>query len=102
MGLDDELVEGQTPLDEGETDGLLIPTVTTRRELAEFEQQNIERAIKWAMGRRFKKDDILTEDFVKLVHGKCMAMCGRGPGNSARPIKTSVWTDTRLPRNSGS
>lgn len=70
MGLDFELVEGQTPLDEEEKDGLLIPTITTRVELDEFEQQNIERAIKWTMGRKFKKDDMLTEDFVKLVHKK--------------------------------
>lgn len=70
MGLDFELVDGQTPLDEGEKDCLLIPTITTRGELDEFEQQNIERAIKWTMGRKFKKDDMLTEDFVKLVHKK--------------------------------
>jgi Fic-DOC domain mobile mystery protein B len=70
MGLNFELVNGQTPLDEEEKDGLLIPTITTRGELDEFEQQNIERAIKWTMGRKFKKDDMLTEDFVKLVHKK--------------------------------
>lgn len=45
MGLDFELVDGQTPLDEEEKEGLLIPTITTRAELDEFEQQNIERAI---------------------------------------------------------
>jgi Fic-DOC domain mobile mystery protein B len=70
MGLDFELVDGQTPLEEEEKDGLLIPTITNRGELDEFEQQNIERAIKWTMGRKFKKDDMLTEDFVKLVHKK--------------------------------
>jgi Fic-DOC domain mobile mystery protein B len=42
----------------------------TRGELDEFEQQNIERAIKWTMRRTFKKDDMLTENFVKLVHKK--------------------------------
>jgi len=70
MGLNFELVDGQTPLDEDEKDGLLISTITTRGELDEFEQQNIERAIKWTMGRKFKRDDMLTEDFVKLVHKK--------------------------------
>lgn len=43
MELDFELVDGQTPLDEEEKDGLLIPTITTRGELDEFEQLNIER-----------------------------------------------------------
>ncbi|SCB93748.1 hypothetical protein GA0116948_102124 [Chitinophaga costaii] len=33
--------EGQTPLDEDEKDGLLIPSVTTRGELDEVEQRNI-------------------------------------------------------------
>lgn len=70
MGLDFQLVDGQTPLDEEEKEGLLIPTITTRSELDEFEQQNIEYAIKWTMGRKFKTDHMLTEDFVKLVHKK--------------------------------
>jgi Fic-DOC domain mobile mystery protein B len=68
MGLDFELVDGQTPLDEEEKEGLLIPTITTRGELDEFEQLNIEKAIQWTLTRKFKKEDILTEDFIKLVH----------------------------------
>ena len=70
MGLDFELVDGQTPLDEEEKEGLLIPTITTRGELDEFEQLNIEKAIQWTLTRKFKKEDILTEDFIKLVHKK--------------------------------
>jgi Fic-DOC domain mobile mystery protein B len=70
MGLDFELVDGQTPLNEEEKEGLLIPTITTRAELDEFEQLNIEKAIQWTLTRKFKKDDILTEDFIKRVHKK--------------------------------
>jgi Fic-DOC domain mobile mystery protein B len=70
MGLDYELVDGQTPLDEEEREGLRIATITTRDELDEFEQQNIERAIKWTMGRKFKPEQILSEDFVKRLHEK--------------------------------
>jgi Fic-DOC domain mobile mystery protein B len=70
MGLSLPLIDGQTPLDEEESDGLLIPGITTRRELDEFEQLNIERAIKWSLGRRFSQQQILTEEFVKLVHKK--------------------------------
>ena len=70
MGLDFELVDGQTPLDEEEKDGLLIPTITTRGELDEFEQQNIEKAIQWTMSRKFKKEELLKEEFIKLVHKK--------------------------------
>lgn len=73
MGLDFDFVDGQTPLDEEEIEGLLIPTITTRGELDEFEQLNIEKAIQWTMARRFRKDQMLTEEFVKLVHKKMYA-----------------------------
>ncbi len=68
MGLDDEWVDGQTLLTEEEKEGLLISTISTYGELDEFEQQNIEKAIQWTLARKFKKDEILTEEFVKLVH----------------------------------
>ena len=45
MGLDLQYIDGQTPLDEDEKEGLLIPELTTRGELDEFEQKNIEQAI---------------------------------------------------------
>lgn len=45
MGLDLKYIEGQTPLEEEEKEGLLIPTITIREELDEFEQKNIEEAI---------------------------------------------------------
>jgi hypothetical protein len=43
MGLNIEYIEGQTPLDEEEKEGLLIPTISTREELNEFEQANIQK-----------------------------------------------------------
>ena len=70
MGLDVEYLPGQTPLDEDEKDGLLIPTITTRSELDEFEQKNIEEAMQWSLGRNFKKEAIFTEDFVKKLHSR--------------------------------
>lgn len=70
MGLDVQLIDGQTPLDEEESEGLLIPGITTRQELDEFEQLNIERAIKWSLGKKFTAEQILTEAFVKQVHKK--------------------------------
>jgi len=45
MGLDIEYIEGQTPLDEDDKEGLLIKTISTRGELDEFEQLNIQSAI---------------------------------------------------------
>ena len=45
MGLDLTYIEGQTPIDEDEKEGLLIKTISTRAELNEFEQYNIEKAV---------------------------------------------------------
>jgi Fic-DOC domain mobile mystery protein B len=68
MGLDIPLGRGQTALDEDEIEGLLIPTITTRGELDEFEQQNIEQALQWILKRSFKLDSILTEKFIRSIH----------------------------------
>ncbi len=68
MGLALVYQPGQTPLDEDEKDGLLIPIIATKWELDEFEQQNIEEAIQWSLTRNFKQQEIFTEAFVKEVH----------------------------------
>jgi Fic-DOC domain mobile mystery protein B len=68
MGLNLEYIDGQTPIDEEEKEGLLIPTIATRGELDEFEQQNIEQAVLWTLGRSFKPDTVFTEAFVRMVH----------------------------------
>ena len=73
MGLDLDYIDGQTPLDEDEKDGLLIPTIATRGELDEFEQHNIEQAVQWTLGRSFKQELIFTEDFVSTVHKRMYA-----------------------------
>ena len=68
MGLEIEYIEGQTPLDEDEKEGLLIKSITTRGELDEFEQFNIEKAIQWTLGKKWEPEYILSEDFVKELH----------------------------------
>jgi Fic-DOC domain mobile mystery protein B len=68
MGLDLEYLDGQTPLEEEEKEGLLISTISTRSELDEFEQQNIEQAIQWTLGRSLKIEAILTENFLRTMH----------------------------------
>jgi Fic-DOC domain mobile mystery protein B len=81
MGLDLEYISGQTPLDEDEKDGLLIPTIATHAELDEFEQQNIEEALQWVIGRSMKAESILTEKFIcslhKRMYGGVWAWAGR-------------------------
>jgi len=68
MGIDFEYISGQTPLDEDEKEGLLIESLSSRGELDEFEQLNIERAIEWSISRKFVERIILTEEFVKSLH----------------------------------
>ncbi len=70
MGLELDYEDGQTPLSEEEKDGLLIKTITIHGELDEHEQLNIEKAIEWTIKTKFKKDQILTEEFIKVLHKK--------------------------------
>ena len=72
MGLDFKYIDDQTPLSEEEKEGLLIKSVTTRGELDELEQLNIEKAIEWTLNNKVKRDKILTEDFIKSVHKKML------------------------------
>lgn len=68
MGLNLEYISGQTPLDEDEINGLLIPAIATRSELDEFEQQNIEDAVQWLLTRSFRPEVILSQVFVRNLH----------------------------------
>ena len=70
MGLEFEYVDGQTPLNEDEKNGLLIKTISTQGELDEHEQRNIEKAIEWTIRNKFKTAKILDEKFIKGLHKK--------------------------------
>lgn len=70
MGLDFQYISGQTPLDGDEKQGLLVKSVTSREDLDELEKLNIEKAIEWTINTKFKKEKILTEDFIKTLHAK--------------------------------
>ncbi len=68
MGLNLEYIGGQTPIEELELEGLKILTVSTRGELDEFEQHNIESAIVWSMKQKFSLDQVLSLEFIKDLH----------------------------------
>ena len=68
MGLALDYNDGQSPLEEEEKEDLLIKTVTTQTELDELEQLNIEKAVAWTIGKKFKPATIFTEKFIKKVH----------------------------------
>jgi Fic-DOC domain mobile mystery protein B len=68
MGLNINYIEGQTPLSEDEQEGLRISSITTREELDEFEQLNIEKAIQWTFGKKLKTEQLFSEKFIKDLH----------------------------------
>lgn len=68
MGLEINYLDGQTPLSEEELDGLKIQSISTREELDEFEQFNIEKAIQWTFGKKIQPKDLLSEKFIKDLH----------------------------------
>lgn len=94
MGLAFGYTDGQTPLDEEEKEGLLIPTIATRGELDEFEQQNIEQAVQWSLGRSFIPAAVFTEEFVRLVHKRMYGNIWSWAGvfrNSNKNIGVNKW-----------
>jgi len=70
MGLELNYINGQTPLDEDEKDGLIIKTISTRSDLDEFEQLNIEEAKIWLLKTKQTLTKILSEDFIRELHSK--------------------------------
>jgi len=87
MGLDLEYINHQTALDDDEKEGLLIKSISTRAELDEFEQQNIERAIAWTMKKHLKIKDILSEEFVRKLHKKMFDQIWRWAGEYRKTNK---------------
>ena len=68
MGLEINYLNGQTPLSEEELEGLKISSITTREELDEFEQLNIEKAIQWTIGKKCHSKELFSEKFMKDLH----------------------------------
>lgn len=95
MGLDFELVDGQTPLDEEEIEGLLIPSISTRAELDEFEQLNIEKSHEWILSKTFTFEKVLTEEFVKELHSKMYSTIWKWAGDF-RTTEKSIGCDPVL------
>ncbi|MCR9196528.1 MAG: mobile mystery protein B [Hyphomonas sp.] len=58
--------DGATPLDPDEMEGLKYPHVTTRGQLDELEQANIEQGLAWIARRR--SGSIFDDAFVRTLH----------------------------------
>lgn len=97
MGLDFKYIEGQTPLDDEEKEGLLIDTITTREELDEFEQKNIEEALQWVLSKKLKKETIFTEKFIKELHRKMYGQVWSWAGSFRKTNKNIGIESWRIP-----
>jgi len=70
MGLALDYTDGQTPIDEEEKEGLRIKSISTKGELDEFEQQNIEEALQWVYGRKLNATTVFSEKFICNLHNR--------------------------------
>jgi Fic-DOC domain mobile mystery protein B len=98
MGLVLKYLDGQTPLDEEEKEGLKIKSITTQAELDEFEQLNIERAVEWTIHSNLKPERILTENFIKDLHKKMYGDVWKWAGEYRKKNKNLGinWTEIRI------
>ena len=95
MGLILTYQEGQTPLDPEQINGLKIKTISTQQQLNEFEQTNINEALKWLNSKR-KIKDVLSEEFMIQLHKRMLGMVWNWAGQFRR-TETNIGIDwTRI------
>jgi len=87
MGLNLQYEYGQTPLEAEELEGIKIATISTKAELDEWEQQNIEEALLWAMNKKWKIEKILSEVFINDLHKRMYKNIWKWAGNFRKTEK---------------
>jgi len=87
VGLNLHYQRGQTPIDEEEKEDLLLKTISTRGELDEFEQANIEMALEWSLQHRFSIDEVLSIGFIKELHRRMFSEVWEWAGTFRRSNK---------------
>lgn len=85
--------EGATPLDPDELEGLRQKHITTRGELNELEQANIEAGLLWLAGRR--QTAILTDELLRELHRRLFGDVWRWAG-TYRIREKNIGIDPRL------
>jgi hypothetical protein len=86
-----------TPLDAEEREGLLQTWITTRADLNEAEQANIDAAVAWTARRR--DTAILTEGFVLELHKRMLGDVCHGQARRGKPTRISAWMPGRFISN---
>ncbi|MEE9452007.1 MAG: mobile mystery protein B [Gammaproteobacteria bacterium] len=65
-----QTIEGATPLDPDEIEGLLLTHIQTQGELNQWEQNNILHAEFWIQRQKWNTLQILTSDSMRMLHAK--------------------------------
>ncbi|MEK7401576.1 MAG: mobile mystery protein B [Gemmatimonadota bacterium] len=84
--------QGNTPLDEDESEGLIPPHLSTRAELNQWEANNIESAQEWATQRI---SEVLDVTFLGELHQRMFGMTWEWAGSyrkSDKNITPHSWT----------
>jgi Fic-DOC domain mobile mystery protein B len=93
--VDDGLPDGATPLDPDESEGLILNHLSTRGELDELEEANIQEGMRWAHRkalRRGQPADVLTEDFLYELHQQMFGAVWEWAGQ-VRKTEKNIGTD---------
>ncbi len=64
--INDNAPVGATPLDPDEQEGCKHKHITTREQLDELEQVNIQQGLQWL--QRYRQKDVLTDAFMRKLH----------------------------------
>lgn len=98
MGLSLTYMDGQSPIDQDELNQLKIKSISVREELDEFEQQNIEKAQEWLLGKNFTAERILSDDFIFELHKRMFGDVWLWAGQTRRTNKNIGvdWTEIRI------
>ena len=97
MGLNLDYVPGQTPLEEEEIEGLKVPSISTKGELDEFEQKNIEEAVLWTVGTKIKVEKLFSESFIKSLHKRMYGEVWKWAGKFRQSEKNIGIESWRIP-----
>lgn len=87
-----EYLDGETPLDPDEVEGLKHPHIQTRGELNQLEHHNIQEGYKWLAYQR-KHKDLLTEAFLLDLHNKMLGQVWSWAG-SFRHTEKNIGVDS--------
>lgn len=83
--IDTNAPEGATPLDPGEREGLKPKHVTTRGQLDELEQANIQAGLRWLA--RSRRKDVLSDEFLRALHKRLFGEVWAWAGSYRRTEK---------------